>query len=221
MRLVLLHSPLVGPSTWQGVAARLAVRGHHVALPDLSAVMRGSGPFYAALAELAAAAITDTSVLVVHSGAGALVPAIAVMAPVAGAVFVDALLPHPGESWFSGVPEPLGQRLRGLAKAGRLPPWHAWWPKGAIEAMLPDGAVAAAFLREQAELPLVYFEERAPDIALATPSAYLQLSGAYEADADAAEAADWPVARLNLHHLAMLTDPGLVAVQIEGLATKL
>ncbi len=40
-------------------------------------------------------------------------------------VFVDALLPHPGESWFAGVPPELGARAcASLAKDGRLPPWH-------------------------------------------------------------------------------------------------
>jgi hypothetical protein len=155
---------------------------------------------------------------VVHSGAGALVPPIAALEAVKGVVFVDALLPHPGESWFGGVPEQLGSRLRGMAKDGKLPPWHAWWPKGAMERLLPDRASGAAFLAEQSELPLAYFEESAPEIPLTTPSAYLRLSEAYDADADAAEGAEWPVLRLNLSHLAMLTHPQPVADAIMLLA---
>ncbi len=76
-----------------------------------------------------------------------------------------------------------------------------------MEALLPDRDVGAAFLSEQAELPLAYFDEPAPDAYFVTPSAYLQLSEAYDADADAAEAEGWPVTRLKLHHLAMLTAP--------------
>ncbi len=79
--------------------------------------------------------------------------------------------PHPGAAWFSGVPEPLAARLRGLAKAGKLPPWHAWWPKGAMEALLPDRTLGAAFIAEQAEVPLAYLDEVAPAIPLTTPSA--------------------------------------------------
>jgi hypothetical protein len=221
VKLVLLHSPLVGPSTWKPVAKLLQAYGHDVALPDLTPIMRGSGPFYGALAQAVAVAAATDSILVVHSGAGALVPAIAQRAALKGAIFVDALLPHPGASWFDGVPEALGAKLRGLAKDGKLPPWHAWWPKGAMEALLPDRDIGAPFLSEQAELPLAYFEEPAPDANLATPSAYLQLSDAYGADADAAEAEGWPVARLKRQHLAMLTHPDETAAAIEQLAATL
>jgi hypothetical protein len=221
LKLVLLHSPLVGPATWKAVAPLLRARGHDVALPDLSPIMAETGPYYPALAEAAAAAITDPAILVVHSGAGALVPAVAALEAVKAAVFVDALLPHPGDSWFAGVPEQLGARLKGMAKDGKLPPWHAWWPKGAMERMLPDRETGAAFLAEQAELPLAYFEEAAPEIPLSTPSAYLRLSEAYDADADAAEGAEWGVLRLNLHHLAMLTHPQPIADAILLLAGQL
>ncbi|MEI9990465.1 MAG: hypothetical protein WDM86_10530 [Rhizomicrobium sp.] len=221
MRLVLLHSPLVGPASWASLAPLLRSRGHAVAVPDLTPLMAGDGPYYPALAEAVAAAASDTPVLVAHSGAGALVPAVAALAPLRGAIFVDALLPHPDTSWFAGVPEPLGAKLRGLAKDGRLPPWHAWWPKGAMEALLPDRKQGAGFIAEQGEVPLAFLEEVAPAIGLTTPSAYLQLSGAYKEDADAAEAEGWPVARLALSHLAILTHADAVAGQIERLAAGL
>jgi hypothetical protein len=221
LNFVLLHSPLVGPSIWRMLAPQLRARGHGVAVPDLTPLMQGEPPFYPALASGAATAVDDDTILIAHSGAGALVPAIAALADLHGVVFVDALLPHPGESWFSGVPADLGARLRGLAKDGRLPPWHAWWPKGAMEAMLPDRTLGAAFIAEQKDLPLAYFEEPAPDVPLAMPAAYLQLSSAYEPDADAAAQAGWPVERLALHHLAPLTHPQVVAAAIEALAARL
>jgi hypothetical protein len=220
LKLVLLHSPLVGPATWKAVAPLLQARGHDVALPDLVPIMAEAGPYYPALAEAAAAAISDPAILIAHSGAGALVPSIAALEAVKGVVFVDALLPHPGESWFAGVPEQLGVRLKGLAKNGKLPPWHAWWPKGAMERLLPDRAQGAAFLAEQQELPLAYFEEAAPEIPLTASSTYLRLSEAYDADADAAAEAEWPVTRLDLHHLAMLTHPDRVALEVERLASQ-
>jgi hypothetical protein len=108
-----------------------------------------------------------------------------------------------------------------LAKDGRLPPWHAWWPKGALEALLPDRAVGARFLSEQAELPLAYFDEPAPPEPMQTPAAYLQLSEAYRDDADAAAARGWPVERLALHHLAVLTHPAAVGEAVELLAAAL
>jgi hypothetical protein len=221
VKLVLLHSPLVGPSTWAALTPILRARGHAVAVPDLTPILRGDGPYYDALATVAAAAVGEDNILVVHSGAGALVPSVALRVPLRGAIFVDALLPHPAESWFAGVPEPLGARLRGLTKDGRLPPWHAWWPKGAMEALLPDRRLGAAFVAEQGEVPLAYLDGVAPAIPLMTPSAYLQLSAAYQEDADVFATKGWPVARLDLHHLAMLTHPDEVAPAIEQLAATL
>ena len=67
-------------------------------------------------------------------------------------------------------------------------------------------------------MPLDYLDAVAPAIPLSTPSAYLQLSSAYREDADVAEGWGWPVARLDLHHLAVLTHAQMVAAQIETLA---
>jgi len=219
MMFALLHSPLVGPATWTALAPVLQARGHAVSVPDLTAAMREDGPYYPALAALAAAACGPGSILVAHSGAGALVPSVAALAPVKAVIFVDALLPHPGQSWFDGVPTELATRLRGLVKGGKLPPWHAWWPKGAMERLLPDRAQGAAFIAEQSELPLAYFDEAAPEVPLATPIAYLKLSDAYAVDADTAAAEQgWPVERLDLNHLSVLTEPGIVGDAMERLA---
>lgn len=215
MKLLLLHSPLVGPATWSALAPALQASGHDVAVPDLRPALREGAPYYANLAALIGAVVDRDSIVVAHSGAGALVP---MLEPLRGAVFIDALLPHPGESWFAGVPPELGNRLRGLAKDGMLPPWHAWWPKGALERLLPDRTLGTAFLGEQEELPLGFFEEPAPDVPLTAASAYLQLSEAYAADADSAEEAGWPVLRLKLHHLAAMTHP---AVIVDALAILL
>lgn len=221
MKLVLLHSPLVGAGTWKAVAALLKTRGHEAMVPDLAPILRGDPPYYLRLAQTVAGAVgtqPEDTVLVVHSGAGALVSAIAERVPLRGAVFVDALLPHPGRSWFEAAPDALNTRLRKLVRDGKLPPWHLWWPKGAIEALLPQTAQFERFTGALSELPLAYFEERAPDTERETPGAYLQLSQACQADADRAEAAGWPVCRLELHHLAMLTHPDTVAPEIERLA---
>lgn len=218
MKLVLLHSPLVSAATWSKVAPLLRARGHTVATPDLAPALRAGPPYYPRLAEAVAA---RDAILVVHSGAGALVPAIAARTPPAGAIFVDALLPHPGKAWFETVPEALGARLRALAKDGWLPPWHRWWPDGALRPLFVDDAAHDAFVADLTDLPLDYFEESAPAVPLAMPSAYLQLSEGYGAEAAAAERAGWPHERLALNHLAMLSQPGPVGAAIERLAMQL
>lgn len=218
MELVLLHSPLAGPAAWDLLAPVLQARGHAVAVPDLTPVMGGAPPYYERLAQLAADAMDAPSVLVAHSGAGALVPAITALAPVHSVIFADALLPHPGKNWFETAPDALQARLRAMAKDGRLPPWHRWWPDGAIARMLGSAELCERFTAGSQPLPLAYFEERAPDAALATPAAYLQLSDAYASETAIAEAHGWPAAKLSLHHLAMLTHPDAVADGIERLA---
>jgi hypothetical protein len=49
----------------------------------------------------------------------------------------------------------------------------------------------------------------------------LQLSGAYDGESQAAARSGWPLVRLPLHHLAMLTDREAVAAALESLADRL
>lgn len=212
--LILLHSPLVGPLTWQPVAADLRARGLRVTVP---APVLGEGPdFHTDLAAQVAASLTshgdgEEAVLAVHSGAGALVPAIAALTPIRLAVYVDALLPHPGRSWFDTVEPERAAALRGMAVDGLVPPWNTWFPAGALEALLPDPELRESFVEDLAPIPLAYFEEEAPNFPT-PPGAYVQTSEAYDAEAAEAAALWWPVLRLRLgNHLAPLTHPEAVA----------
>ena len=225
MRFVLLHSPLLGASGWRPVAVELARLGHVAATPAWPRLSTIGGGFYAALADSLAATLDtgDPAILVAHSGAGALIPALAarITGPVAGAVFADAILPHPGRSWFDTAPANLRDQLRAAAQLGRLPAWDEWWPPGALARLVPDPALLAQLTAELEPIPVAYFEDRAPTTGLAPPGAYLQFSGAYDEEARAAEGYGWPVARLPLHHLAMLTHPEAVAAALVSLAAKL
>lgn len=225
-RLVLLHSPLIGPLAWRGAAAELAARGHAAeapAWPKLSAIDEG---FYAALADSLAASLADRTeplILAAHSGAGALVPALAARLPKppTGVIFVDAILPHPGRSWFSTAPEGMPDQLRAGAQFGELPRWSDWWSPGALARLIPEDSLRDTMLAELEPLPLAYFEEPAPAATWDGPTAYLQLSGAYDAESQVASRLGWPLVRLPLHHLAMLTDPVPVAAALESLAARL
>ena len=215
---LLLHSPLVGPGTWKPVAEALRARGHRAATPDLRLSTLAS-PYYPALAERIAAAEQGGDIVVAHSGAGAL--AGAAKAPL-GVVFVDALLPHPGRPWLSTVAPQMADKLASSAKDGLLPAWHAWLPEGALERLLPDQAIRAAFLAELEPTPLAYFQEDAPrwpgvDQARA---AYLQLSEAYAAEAMHAAGEGAHVVRLPGHHLSMLTDAEKMAEMLAMLAGR-
>lgn len=218
---VLVHSPLVGPSTWTGVAERLREAGHEAVVPSLAGVTDGPPPYYPALATRVAEQVgmRDQLALVAHSGAGVLLPGIAaaVSGAVHAAMFVDAVLPHPGESSFDTMPAGLRAELAAAARGGRLPPWHEWFPPDAIRELLPDPVMRDAFIAELPALPLAYFDEAAPHCACWPPPhlGYIQLSEAYDSAAEEAVGQGWRVIRERLDHLAPLTRPGQVADLID------
>lgn len=224
-RFALLHSPVLGPYSWRAVAEALAgdgVRAQVLALPRLSEL---AGDYYDALADAAAAQIAasvEPTILVAHSGAGALVPSVVQRRPeLAGVIFVDAILPHPGRSWFDTAPADLRHHLRSGAVQGRLPAWHEWWPPGALERLVPDAPSRDALIGELEPIAVGWFE------AVATPgeapdrSAYLKLSDAYEDEARAANRLGWPLVRLPMNHLAPVAQPRAVASALMGLAERL
>src|ERR1700759_1393633 len=107
-RLVPLHSPLVGPPAWAAVAAALRRRGHVVETPAWPRLSTIGDRFYDTLSEGLAAQLLDKAgplILAAHSGAGGLVGAAAAALPaVEGVILVDAIMPHPGRSWFDTAP---------------------------------------------------------------------------------------------------------------------
>jgi hypothetical protein len=228
--LVLIHSPLVGALTWQSTAEILRVRGYRVLVPSLAGIVDAGPPYYRNLAAAGAAAIggleaTEPVGLVAHSGAGGLIPAVASASktPVSFALFVDAILPHPGRSWMETVAAGFREELKALARAGWLPPWNSWFPAEELAALLPDDDLRRGFLAELRPIPLSYFEEPAPAFAgwPQVRCAYLRLSEAYDQTADAAERLGWPTHRRSSDHLAMLTRPGEVAEALLLLLRKL
>jgi hypothetical protein len=161
-------------------------------------------------------------VVVGHSGAGALLPAISglIGERARTAIFVDAILPHPGASWFETAPAALRAQLQDYADNGRLPPWHEWFPNDVVGALVPDADLRARFVAGVPKVPVGYIEELAPEVVGWPPErcAYLQLSVAYESEANDAEARGWAVRRESLHHLAMLTAPDRVTDLLRELA---
>jgi hypothetical protein len=222
---VLLHSPFVGPASWGALAAILTAHGSNVVVPDFRNALNGAPPLYFQIArsvvdQMRFTGGTDEIALVAHSGAGALIPAIARRDDrIRSVVFVDAVMPHPGKRWLDIAPPELAERLVALAKGGRLPRWHRWWPKGTLETIVPDKAALAAFIAELHEIPMAYFEETAPlgGIPSIAKGSYLQLSAPYKAECDEALRRGWRAERLDLHHLAMLTHPAAVESALQAL----
>jgi len=227
MRIVLVHSPLVGPTTWAAVAQLLRRGGHQVVVPDLRSAVTNRPPYLPALQRSVADAVHKAApgrplVMVGHSGAGPLLPAIAdgCRTTVHALVFVDAGLPRPGTSWSERAPDDLAEHIRRLASGDLLPPWDLWFEPGAIESRLPDPTMRAHFRQELPRLPLAFLAEPTPPAWWHGPSGYLLLSEVYRSDADEAHRNGWPVAEHPSHHLAMLTEPTAVAARLYDLITS-
>jgi hypothetical protein len=198
-------------------------QGHEAVTPVLPPLGDVPPPTYAELAQAAAQAAGEApAILVAHSAAGGLVPAVAEAMGEAliGAVYMDAALPHPGRSWFNTAPPELADGLRAMARDGLLPPWDAWFPPGALARLVPDAELLAPVTAELQPLSLDYFDQPAPVLNHTGPSAYLRLSSAYNTEAVKARNLGWPTGILDLHHLAMLTHPAAVLASIVTLVEQ-
>jgi hypothetical protein len=203
-RLLLIHSPLVGPASWDLVAADLAERGYEVSVPDLTGTVAAGPPYCSRQVDaIASSAAGPSSILIGHSGAGPLLAAAGALAnsgpnsrqDAVGYVFVDAGLPIPGKTWMQTVPSDLAAHVREMADdQGWLPPWPTWWGEEALAGLIPDPGTRRRFAAGCPSLPLAMFEEvhppapRWPD----GPGAYLLLSEEYQDQAARARELGWP-----------------------------
>jgi hypothetical protein len=223
--LLLVHSPLVGPATWDVLAGTLRERGHEVLIPDLTGSLTAGPPYWSKQVDaIAGSAVGQQVILVGHSGAGPLLAAAGgALDQVEGYVFVDAGLPFPGQSWLETAPPELAAQLGSMAEDGWLPPWSEWWGTDSLAELLPDPGVRKRFTAGCPRLPMAMFEEVQPAAPSwpDAPCAYLRLSEVYQEAADRAKALGWPVAQLASHHLAVLTDPDLVVGPLLDLVRRL
>lgn len=165
LAFVLVHSLVLGPRTWHPVSERLTAAGHACVVPDLRGVATAEPPFWPYVAQTVAAAMDRLPagrpvVLVVHSNAGRLAPVLVDKAsrPVCGCVFVDAALPAPTGPTPMATTARLDE-LRGMAVAGRLPPWTQWWSEHDVTRLFPDPQTQAAIIADQPRLPLAYYDQ--------------------------------------------------------------
>ncbi len=233
-RLVLLTSPLLGPSVWAPVAGLLRDQDLPVTVAAVAGPVRTAADVLAAFVD----AVPDEPglVLVPHSNAGLYVDALAAVRRVERVVFVDAGLPS--RSGPTPVaPAALRRHLEGLADAdGLLPPWTGGWPEQAIARLFPDARTRAVVESEQRRLPLGYFADAVPapapqpepqlapePTATAHPRAkcgYLAFGDTYTEERETAVQRGWPVETLVGEHLHQLVDPEAVAAAVIRLADR-
>jgi pimeloyl-ACP methyl ester carboxylesterase len=212
---VLIHSPLVGPTTWSPVARELEGRGREAVIPSLFGVADAAAPQWRHVPEAvhaATAGIASPVVLVGHSGGGLLLPAIAAALTVEAAalVFVDSFLP-PARGRLRLAPPQFVDHLRTLETDGVLPRWSRWFGEDAMRELVPDERLGAALEAEMPRLPLAYFEASVPvpEGWDARRCAYLLFTAEpYGGSAADARGRGWPVRAIQGgRHLAMTTEP--------------
>jgi Alpha/beta hydrolase family len=210
---LLVHSPVVGPSTWRWAAEALREAGHEATVPDLVAAALSGDPASFAAAAIEADQSREPVVLVGHSGAGAVLPLIA--AGLASwprlTVFVDAGIP-PCEGGFTAGGD-FTPALLEMSTNGILPKWSRWWEKGVLEAIVPDEERRRKVETELPEVPLRFFETpiEVPARWCENPAAYVLLSAGYRREADRASALGWQVNERRGEHLDIVNDGGAIA----------
>jgi hypothetical protein len=228
--ILLVHSPLLGPSSWRRCAEILESTGRRVVVPDLRASVASPTAWWARATDTAvttgatAAGAAEPSgvefVVVGHSGAGVVLPQIAArLDRLQAVVFVDALLPA-----RSGVTEASEQHRAFVATLpvtdGLLPPWSRWWDPQVLDEIIPDPRLRAILTSDEPRLSPEFWSEPVP-VPREWPAGrgrYLRLSPAYDDSAAAAAARGWPVRSLPGTHLDPLVRPADVAAEILALA---
>ena len=220
--LLLVHSPLVGPSTWAALAQRAAAQGVDVVVPDLTRIVEAGPPWSKRLVDTTVAAgvgLNDSVVVVGHSGAGAYLPEIGQrLGDSLGAlIFVDAGVPP--RHGAHQTPARMKQLLDEQTVDGMLLRWLDWWPASAVEELLPNPTDRDVLVADMPRLPRSFYDEDVP-----VPEGwsdrwcgYLKLSAAYDAEFHEAGNRGWPRTAVDGTHLSIHTDPDLVLRAIESL----
>lgn len=228
MRFVLIHSPLVGPYSWSKVSNHLKSAGFDVLVPSLPAEAPSGQTHWQAHATAIARALPpragDPAILVAHSGAGVLLPAVRQIGglSLAGYLLVDCDIPVAGLSRLDLLerllPDVHQELKEELEAGGRFPTWS----DEDLKDLIPDAEARASLLEELRPQLLPFFAEPIPVFEgwPNAPCAYLQLSAGYEVQAQRAKARGWPTVSLDAGHFHLLVDPSEVANELVNLARK-
>lgn len=217
---VLIHSPLVGPATWQPVAEEMRRRKLYAVVPALESVEGTNVPYWRQHGEAVLKALNNVPadrplILVAHSGGGMLLPAVRQVTgrPVAAYLFVDAMIPEDMKSRLDlfGSAE-AAERFRKGAKNGYLPTWT----DEDLREEIPDDVLRQRFVNELRPLPLAVYEEPIPVFSgwPDAPCGYLQFTPTYDMGKKRAESSDWAYARMEGGHFHMLVDARAVTTAL-------
>lgn len=217
---VLLHSPLVGPFTWELVQQTLNEHNFQAIVPQLLDDPNANLPYWQQHADsvakdLAQIPAQQKIVLVAHSGAGPLLPAIRqqLTHPIITYVFVDAGIPRAGLSRLDLMKLEDPQWTEQFHQAHLQGEVFPTWTENDLKEIIPDADSRREMVAEIRPRSLPFFAEQIPVQAgwPDAPCIYIKFSTSYEWDAVQAKGARWPVYSIEAAHFHMLVDPIAVA----------
>ncbi len=224
--VVLVHSPLVGPSAWGPFARLIAESGGDVRLPDLTRVTDFDPPWHGVFVDTvvsAAVGLKGPVTVIGHSGAGVFLPAIGgeLGNRLDALVFVDAVVP--AESGVHRTPPEMEDLLDEQTVSGLLLMWLDWWPPETIVELLPNPEDRAEFRADMPRLPRSFYDEQVPMPPGWSdwPCCFVDLSGAYRAEFEETEKRGWPRMSVDGTHLSVYTDPETVFAAVESARSQI
>lgn len=222
LRMLLVHSPLVGPSSWSRFADAASVRGYPAEIPDLTGVAGADSPMWRYLVDTAVTAgarLQSPFVVVGHSGAGVFLPVIAdrLEQRVRAIAFVDAVVPPVTGKFRTSAA--MHRLVDSKTVDGTLQPWMDWWPAGLVDDMVPDPADRNLLRGDLPQLPAAFYDEEVPMPPhwASRRCVYLKLSDGYENDMSTARGFGWPTRALQATHLSIVTEPDRILDSLEHL----
>ena len=219
--VLVLPSPLLGPTAYGPLATALTDRGAAAGVAELPRAPLTPAAVLAAFVEQVRE--TGATTLVAHSNAGYLVPAVRAAVAVDTVVFVDAALPSsPGASTLLAPPR-FGELVSGLPLTdGLLPPWPLWWDPADVAPLFPSQDWLTRVTDAAPRLPPSWFTTpvEVPTGWEEQPAAYLGFGDTYAEELTFARAAGWPVQVLDGHHLHLLTEPDATAQAVLALRER-
>lgn len=208
LNFVLIHSPLVGNYTWQPVATLLREQGHTAIVPDLQDQPDDQRPYWQQEVENLEI-IVDEPIIIGHSAAGALLPAIGQKLNAQALVFVDAVLlfePLTRLELLHREDKEFGTNFeKHLKSGGKFPEWTV----EQLQSLIPDDEICQQLVADLRPRGLDFFTEKIeiPPNWEQTRTGYIQLSDSYHSYAQQARDHQWHVTQQSSHHFMMLTHP--------------
>ncbi len=220
---VFIHSPLVGPFTWQLVQQEMEKRGIETIVAALDDAETTSEPYWLQHAnsvkkEFEKISTDQKIVLVGHSGAGPILPIIRqnTKHTIKAYVFIDAGFPKNNESRL-GLMKLQDRRWaenfhQELQKGKQFPTWG----EEDLREIIPNKEWRQQLILEIKPRKLPFFIE---DIAVDAkwpdaPCIYIKFTSSYDWDMEQASQSGWYIRELNVGHFHMLVDPSGITNEI-------